>query len=124
MSNIFKIQYQSAKAIIAQIQHNQKMRDFYYEQESDRVNDYVSNLTRLTETLCLIVGKDCTIFMDGKFAVPAEIWSGMAQELFEQYEQELLSNNLIEYGDTLSDEQKLEYYYQQEQQQLAYRNEF
>lgn len=121
MSNLFKIQYQNAKEILDQMNTN----TMFYNQctENNEVAEYIKlkdeymqrNIKLLT-SLCLIAGIKCNIFSNGSIHTDSLIFCEYANDIFQKYEQELLANNLIEFGDTLTDEQKLAYYYEQEMQ--------
>ncbi len=122
MKTLFKTQYETAKALVEKINTNM---DFYRrlskyddEQSKEKVQERYNVASKLVEILAAIIGKECTVYLDCIYVSSFTINPFDFQKSFDEYESELLNAGLIEYGDTLTDEQKLAYYHQQELQQL------
>lgn len=121
MSNLFLNQYQTAKKLINELKRNMDtieilIKDF---PENKTIETLIGFNIHITSNLSAIIGIECNVFADGNIFQTAGVWRGNIKEHFLRYEQTLLDAGLIEYGDTLTDEQKMYYYEQLEQQQRA-----
>lgn len=125
MNTILKNQYETAKEILSNLE---KAESFYFTAielkfSAEQIQDKFIDMNRLYTYFMIVMG-------NAKIFVFLESWAKNSdntkkpftecKEYFARYEQELLESGAIEYGDTLSDEQKLAYYHQQELEQQYY----
>jgi len=123
MKALFKAQYETAKGLVNKINENmdfhRRLSKYDDEQSKENAQQCFNRASKLVEFLATILGKECTIYLDSIFVSYSTISPFDFQKAFNEYEQALLEARFITIGDTLTDEQKLEYYHQQELQQLA-----
>lgn len=122
MKKLFKQQYETAKILVEKI--NTQM-GFYNElryEDSERLKEMAissfEKAAQLLGILATITGNKCSIYLDGSIIIEhGQINTINYQQVFKDYEKVLLDRGLIEYGDTLTEEQKMAYYHQQEMEQ-------
>jgi len=121
MNALIKKQYAQVKELVARI----KLELAYYhaidKTETEQRDRSITSQVKMMELFALLTGNADII---GDIIIGSDKIFGKTEEVFAEYEKSLLEDNLIEYGDTLSESQKLHYYHQQQQEQEYYRNEF
>ena len=125
MKNLFRTQYAQAKSMIERINQSKRMADIFrndmnnpnFNQETAEslyksyLNDYLS----ATRMFLVLVGKAEFI---GELVINSTNFSQIQlNDLFTEYQNFLLENNLIEFGDIMSDEQKMAYYHAKQMEQ-------
>jgi hypothetical protein len=122
MKTLFKTQYKTAKGLVEKINENmewlKKLSKYDDATSKENAQERYNKASKLVDFLAVIIGKECTIYLDCIYVSSFTINAFDFQKSFDEYEHALLEAGLIEYGDTLTDEQKLAYYHQQELQQL------
>jgi hypothetical protein len=121
MNALIQKQYAQVKKLVKRIELERK----YYislNAETEHKNSSLLDRVKLMDLFALLTGN---ADLAGSAIIGSHNVYEKIEQIFEEYEKSLLEADLIEFGDTLTDEQKLHYYNQQQQLQEAYyRNEF
>jgi hypothetical protein len=124
MKNLFKVQYAQAKSMIEKINREKNMRNIFeadiesgcnVDVSKSLLKYSVSDYIEASKMFLVLIGKAeiiGTMVMNGIDYKHSEM-----NDLFIEYQNFLLENNLIELGDTMSDEQKMAYYHAQQMEQ-------
>lgn len=125
MSTILKNQYSTAKEILAKVEVAQSFYDASIElkMSQEKTFERFKDLDKLYNLFMVVMGNAKIMFYSDSYAKNtdhAKKQFTACNEYFAQYEKELLESGAIEYGDTLTEEQKLAYYHQQELEQQYY----
>jgi hypothetical protein len=124
MKNLFKVQYAQAKSMIEKINRKKNMRNIFeadieagcnVDVSKSLLKYSVSEYIEASKMFLVLIGKAeiiGTMVMNGIDYKHSEM-----NDLFTEYQNFLLENNLIELSDTMSDEQKMAYYHAQQMEQ-------
>ena len=119
MNALIKKQYAQVKQLATRI----KSEIAYYKTLSDKEENHkkqsLKTQVNLMELFALLTGNADLI---GDIIIGSSCIFGEIQETFKAYEEMLLDENLIEFGDTLSDDEKQSYYHQQKIEQEYHTN--
>lgn len=119
MNTLFKKQYEQVKKLAARIESEISYYKTLSDKEENHKKQSLKTQVNLMELFALLTGNADLVgdVIIGSFHIFGEI-----QETFKAYEQILLDENLIEFGDTLSDDEKQSYYHQQRIEQEYHTN--
>jgi hypothetical protein len=125
MNKLLKKQYEQVKELKQKIADKKAYIALIHRRNWDELlSAALKDLGRMLELFMLLTGN--AEIIAGDMVTYSRNLEIELDKLFSIYEQHLLYDNCIEYGDTLSDEQKLHYYHQQEKEREHhyYNNEF
>jgi len=119
MNALIKKQYAQVKQLAARIESEISYYKTLSDNEENHKKQSLKTQVNLMELFALLTGNADLVgdVIIGSFHIFGEI-----QETFKAYEQMLLNENLIEFGDTLSDDEKQSYYHQQKIEQEYHTN--
>jgi len=119
MNALFKKQYAQVKQLAIRIESEISYYKTLSDKEENHKKQSLKTQVNLMELFALLTGNAdlvCDVII-GSFHIFGEI-----QETFKAYEEILLNENLIEFGDTLTDDEKQSYYHQQKIEQEYHTN--
>jgi len=119
MNALFKKQYAQVKQLATRIESEISYYKTLSDKEENHKKQSLKTQVNLMELFALLTGNAdlvCDVII-GSFHIFGEI-----QETFKAYEEILLNENLIEFGDTLTDDEKQSYYHQQRIEQEYHTN--
>jgi|688.fasta_scaffold229456_3 hypothetical protein len=119
MNALIKKQYAQVKQLATRIESEIVYYKTLSDNEENHKKQSLKTQVNLMELFALLTGNAdlvCDVII-GSFHIFGEI-----QETFKAYEEILLNENLIEFGDTLSDDEKQSYYHQQKIEQEYHTN--
>jgi hypothetical protein len=119
MNALIKKQYAQVKQLATRIESEIAYYKTLSDKEENHKKQSLKTQVNLMELFALLTGNADLVgdVIIGSFHIFGEI-----QETFKAYEQILLDENLIEFGDTLSDDEKQSYYHQQKIEQEYHTN--
>jgi hypothetical protein len=119
MNALIKKQYAQVKQLATRIESEISYYKTLSDNEENHKKQSLKTQVNLMELFALLTGNAdlvCDVII-GSFHIFGEI-----KETFKAYEEILLNENLIEFGDTLSDDEKQSYYHQQTIEQEYHTN--
>jgi hypothetical protein len=119
MNALIKKQYEQVKKLATRIESEIAYYKTLSDKEENHKKQSLKTQVNLMELFALLTGNADLVgdVIIGSFHIFGEI-----QETFKAYENMLLNENLIEFGDTLSDDEKQSYYHQQRIEQEYHTN--
>ena len=119
MNALIKKQYAQVKQLSTRIESEIAYYKTLSDKEENHKKQSLKTQVNLMELFALLTGNADLVgdVIIGSFHIFGEI-----QETFKAYENMLLNENLIEFGDTLSDDEKQSYYHQQRIEQEYHTN--